>query len=425
MPQEISFEKLSRLPEPCVVIIRSGRIGDIVACEPVIRYAKKLYPVHKVAWVVRKIYKSALACHPDLDFIVDYEATKIRDILEFLHENATRFPMINLNPSRTYCFLSRQGLTTKSNPDSQGYKHHNFGSLLEGFSRAAGLPPLTDTPRFYIPADVSIPVVPKPYVTFHCSSEDKSKNWPLDNWKKLYEYFISRGIRVVEVGNKPLLNYISPHYFKIEGADTLLQCAKLINDSSFFVGLDSGFSHIANALQVNGLVILGKLAGCSWDRLLFTGPYREERHKIRPGDHNKAASAVEVKDVIARCEELLPQLKNQNPSWTGAVFSITPYRLWRLFREKCQPSPEKALRNNEDKERLAKLEKLLDSRVSTMKNEIIGELIPLLEVLATFQERSSLFFASDLSGDYVAEAFHGFMRTNLHKTEEAPVSMFV
>lgn len=58
---------------------------------------------------------------------------------------------------------------------------------------------------------------------------------------------------------EPVLKLHSPGYVNMTGRISLQTAARTIAGSSGFIGIESGFGHIANATNVFGIIITGKL----------------------------------------------------------------------------------------------------------------------------------------------------------------------
>jgi hypothetical protein len=59
---DLPFEE--KIPENAIVAILLERLGDIIACEPVIRYFKDKYPDKPVYWVSSSQYQDIFRYHP-------------------------------------------------------------------------------------------------------------------------------------------------------------------------------------------------------------------------------------------------------------------------------------------------------------------------------------------------------------------------
>ncbi|MDR2695108.1 MAG: hypothetical protein LBC79_01845 [Deltaproteobacteria bacterium] len=292
MPQHIRPDALLALAGPVITIVRIERLGDIVACEPVIRHAKKTCPDHKIAWIAREQHFEALAGHPLLDYLVS--TRHLAEATEIASRMAARQPVINLHFHNSVCPVTRQCIPNGNDARIISRNYYHWGSLLEAFSLCARLPRLSDAPEFHILPETPVPPLPERYVAFHCLANEQDRNWNTKSWKKLLYFFFSRGMPVIELGFAPLLASSNVLYHDMTRVHSLQAIAKILSAASFFFGVDSAFAHMANALRVNGLVIMGKYREFT-RHVPYTGKYGSG-HIVRCCD--APASAVSHEDVI-------------------------------------------------------------------------------------------------------------------------------
>ena len=296
MPQRISHQQFLNLRNQTSVIILVEHMGDIVACEPVIRYVKKRYPHHRTAWITKESYTEVLSGHPLLDYLVTVEHLEEAESLsQAFSVSSPDSPLVNLHFSGRYCDATGNRIYNDNDPRITEENYYQWGSLLETFSLAARLPKLTDSPRFHILPDTQCPVLPEHFVVFHCRSNEEDRDWDRSQWKKLLYFFIRRNIHVVEIGFTPYLSSANPLYLDMTSIHSIQTIASVIAKADFFFGVDSGFAHIANALSINGLVIMGKYRNFD-NHVPYTGFY-SKGHIVRK--HGHPASAIPCEDVIA------------------------------------------------------------------------------------------------------------------------------
>jgi len=242
-----------------VVIALYEHIGDIISCEPVIGYAKKMHPKAKVLWVVKQPYAELLESHPGIDKIVPltyfYQWILLRKFL--LQFGFAEKNIIDLHINGKQCSVFKQKLVKKN--ATLNFNNHLTGrSQLEAFTIAAGLPPINEQPVFYVNKEKAIAIEHTPYIVFHTQSNMKMKDWNIEDWNCLCTYLINEGFAVVEVGINRMVTIDDNGYINMTGKKSLQSVASIINKSYFFIGIDSGFAHMANALQKKGLVLIGQ-----------------------------------------------------------------------------------------------------------------------------------------------------------------------
>lgn len=279
LPNVIDGKQLLELQEPVVTVVLVEHLGDIIACEPVIRYIKQEYPNHKIAWVCKVQYCEIFFAHPDLDYIVPvytlYRAAEIASQAKKLNHHI----VINLHFSSRRCTVSRKTVYNDNNDFITMDNYYYFGSLLESFSMCAGIGKLSTAPHFYLDNRISPPSLPEKYCVIHAVSNEQSRDWDINKWHDLLKYLYSNGLYAVEVGLSPVLQSDSPYYIDMTNNHSIQSTAKIVSGAHFFFGIDSSIAHLANALQTNGLVIMGRYRDFI-EHVPYTGLYSSE-HIVR------------------------------------------------------------------------------------------------------------------------------------------------
>ena len=146
--------------------------------------------------------------------------------------------------------------------------------------------------------------LPADFCVIHRQSNDRGKDWTAEGWLALCAMLKAQsGIAVVEVGAGSPERLPQP----IDGVVNLvnrlsiLETAEVIRRARLFIGVDSGPAHIANALEVPGIVLLGTY-GFFRQYTPFTGFYTSKsplvelvRNKLGPVadlSHDRVLDAV-------------------------------------------------------------------------------------------------------------------------------------
>jgi ADP-heptose:LPS heptosyltransferase len=281
--------------------------GDIVACEPVARYLKQTHSNAFIVWFVRKPYRELLDHNPHIDKVVTLSC-----LTEWIW--LSRFNWFDLVTDLHMegrvcqrCAIPLHKRTGNTEITRENYYH--IGGLLSAFSKSAGLPELTDAPQVYIPESVRQTIngkgLPQHFVTFHCESIEKARDWSVEKWRELAEKTTSTcGVTVVEVGTKSVLSQWGLNsYVNLCGQLELLETAEVIKRSALFVGIDSGPAQFANALDVRGVILLGHYQ--NFKRYLpYSGNYASpNKAEIVYGDG--PAASLEVERVFGAVERQL------------------------------------------------------------------------------------------------------------------------
>ena len=254
--------------------------GDIVACEPVARYLRKQYKDAEICWVVRDSFRELVDHNPNVDRTIAVDC--LTDWIKWRSHNVFDL-VVDLHVNERICQQCRIPLhKPEGNPRITGESHLEHGSLLRAFCLAAGLPPLDDAPRVYIPEAVARTVdalqLPERYVAVHAVSNSEGKDWDPEKWSAFAQHVAAElGLPVVELGLAPALPAGAPGVIDLCGQTRLLQTAEVIRRAAAFVGVDSGPAHFANALATPSVVLLGQLA--QFERYNpFSGDFGKERN---------------------------------------------------------------------------------------------------------------------------------------------------
>lgn len=274
---QLRWLKLRIGNRPLVAIILSEQMGDIIACEPIAREVRRRHPNAYIIWVVRPAFLDLVKYHPDLDgyLIEKCPGERVRLLRSGIYDK-----VYNLHLSHRKC---KYCVEDSVNPiaDQLGLTLENYyhrGDLLYVFSQAAGLSAMTADPKMYIPEPVRQKIsslqVPAGPIVIHCQSSHVLRDWPAENWNKLVRWLIATyPYPIIEVGLTPTVTLQHPKFQSLCGQLSLLETAEVIRHACLFIGIDSGPAHMANAVQTDAILLLGKLFDFV-DYLPYSGRYK-------------------------------------------------------------------------------------------------------------------------------------------------------
>ena len=244
--------------KPVLWIICTESLGDVVAAEPIARLLKKKYSSCFVKWVVNKSYEEIVRFNPYIDEIVGVsnlgEAISLYNEVEIKKGNV----IINCHYNMRRCTVTNKYISNQVNPMITEKTYFNFGSLLTSFSLIAGLPAINEKPIFYIDTNIINPFKGKKYVVFHCKSADAKKDWTNKGWEELSIFFQKKEISIIEIGLESCISTHGANYIDYTGERSIQKIASVIRDAEYFIGVDSGFAHIANCYEKNATILMGK-----------------------------------------------------------------------------------------------------------------------------------------------------------------------
>lgn len=210
-------------------------LGDALWIEPVIR---QLAPSHRKVIVYTR--------YPELFLNYPLLSVRVTGRLQFL-ENLCRLLGKAIPATGLHIGLDNT------------YEHNPKVHILAAYQRAAGLPLTREYPRLYLSKEEKAfrpkEARGKKYVVLHLDRMPGQQNFRKVygvDWQRIVAALSAMGFAVIVVG---------VHAVAIPGAatarTTLRELIALIHGSSFFIGLDSGPSHIAAALGVPALIMFG------------------------------------------------------------------------------------------------------------------------------------------------------------------------
>jgi heptosyltransferase-3 len=297
-----------------ILVIRGGAIGDFVLTLPAIKLLRDRFPQAHIevlgykhiaalaekrfyADAVRSIEAASLARFFAKDAevppeLVDYFANF--DLIVSYLFDPDRIFEANLKRSRIGTFLS--------GPSKLGDSEHATFQLARPLEEI-GLS-LTDPAARLYPSDADRALVrhflndePARTVTLHPGSGSETKNWPIENWEKVGDVFLSRGHELLIVAGEADTGRTRGLKAAWAGRPVqfvenlpLPQLAALL-EGCFFIGHDSGISHIAAAVGARCVLLFGRTDPAVW------APANENVTVLRAPEGKMELLAVET--VIA------------------------------------------------------------------------------------------------------------------------------
>jgi len=275
----VNLARMRCLPLPrrrTVAIALVEHLGDIIAAEPVARFARQQYPDGHILWIARRPYTQIAARFASVDAVLPVTCLTEWLLLRAVGVGA---PTWDLHLKGRYCPRC-QIPALKSGPAAtlDPANYYDFGNLLAVQCLSAGLPALTEGPRLPVAQDASAAIkqldLPARYIVIHCASNEPNRDWPSQRWVQLLEAILREtGVAVIEIGLRPIVVTRNENRLRsLCGQLSIQQTAELIRGAALFIGIDSGPAHLANAVGAPGVILLGRYRGFV-GHMPFSGPY--------------------------------------------------------------------------------------------------------------------------------------------------------
>lgn len=248
-----------------VAVIRTEHFGDIVAAEPLSREIRALHPDAHIVWFAKTAFRELVDTNPNVDeTFSEFCVTQRRVLLQMgVFDKVYELQFRNNNRCPICDVFVENPIAVAKGIDVHTY--FNFGNLLEVFAKVSDLTvPPDDQPRLYLQdrhrQKVDALNLPERFIVVHCLSNLALKDWPAERWNALIPQLADKyGLPVVEIGLSSNLAVSHPAYRSLCGQLSILETAEVIRRAEYFIGLDSGPAHLANASGTFGFVLMGSL----------------------------------------------------------------------------------------------------------------------------------------------------------------------
>jgi heptosyltransferase-3 len=255
------------------LILHPGSLGDVVAAE---QAASALAaPRRFLVWLINPLYAPILRHIPWLDAVVPMAGTTEWRVLRRL------FPGVATSifyPDGAPCPWLGIALP---NPNPDGLtiaNYYDHDSLAAVYAKVAGVAAPDRAPRLYCCAGTDNETILQQiglvseFAVIACRSYDASRSFPAASLQEVADWLMTNtSLSLVEAGLDPVLQP-RPRIIQPRGGIAIDQQAVLLSRAKIFLGVDSGFSHIANALGVPAVILLGRYK--TWTRYNpFSGPW--------------------------------------------------------------------------------------------------------------------------------------------------------
>jgi heptosyltransferase-3 len=285
-------------------ILLAEHLGDIVAAEPIIDALSKKYPNSKINWIIKPAFRALLENHPKINCLIDEHSVIFSTYITQKHPFDV-FYNLHLNDLRSDPFFPGQFLINEKaiakGLSKSNYLHTN--NLLELVSQLADLGKIGGYPKIYLESKAAKPEIKQPYWIIHRKSNAQMRDWQDHLWCQLIDQIIAENeVAIIEVGSIEPLNYKSPKFQSLVGKTSLKETLNIIKHAEYFIGVESGPAHIANAFRIPALILCGRFVNFNQYNV-YSGAYQNDGIAHIVFNQKGSASELTFEDVYKQ----LPQ----------------------------------------------------------------------------------------------------------------------
>lgn len=267
---------LDRNMHPHFYILCIESLGDVIACEPIVRKLKERVIDAKITWLIKQSYAEIVKYNPFVDEVV--EVSCLSEAEDYCHNlNREDSIIIDCHYNGRRCTKTNRIHQNNINPMIHEKTYFNYGALLENFSLTAGIQKISDAPVFHEMKENQTTIATEGnYVVFHCKSAELCKDWQSEKWNELANKVIEAGYEVIEIGLEAIIHSQSKKYIDCTNIHDIQAVAKIIKEAEVFVSVDSGFAHLANCYRKEAVLLFGNYKNFKRP-IPYTGFYAHQR----------------------------------------------------------------------------------------------------------------------------------------------------
>ena len=280
---------MNQRPGKRYLVVCTLRIGDVLLTTPVLRAIRQHDPDAWIEVLVLPGMAGILEGNPDIDrIVITPHRTGVLERLKEFGRLWRRYDValttVSSDRARWYCFVAGKVSAGPYNPHSAWLSVRLLNRRilfddLQTHTVCMGLKvlDLLGIPRQYqvIPpsAGGALPAAlsGKAYAVLHPFPKFRYKMWPQDHWMRLIGILQQEGLTIALTGSPEPdeLAYVSQiarssEALNLCGQLSLAQIADLIAGARFFVGPDTGITHLAAATGVATVALFGPSNPVKW-----------------------------------------------------------------------------------------------------------------------------------------------------------------
>jgi heptosyltransferase-3 len=259
------------------LIVLPERMGDVIAAEPIARELRRATGDYLV-WVIGRSFADLVRFNPNIDDVLEITCLTEWMALDALTPGVAK---TRLYVDGIHCsWFGGPALRNRNafGIDMDSYFDH--GSLLEVFSllglgrRLDERPRAWPDPGFDAQAWLKENGLSGGFVAFHCgAAANAGRLWPPERFQAVADWVLANTeLAVLEVGLEPVLR-TGDRIVRLGGELPLSRQMAVLAQAQAFLGGDSGFAHLANALALPSVILLGRYRHFN-NHMPFSGPWK-------------------------------------------------------------------------------------------------------------------------------------------------------
>ncbi len=274
-----------------ILIVKTSSLGDVIHNLPVVSDIRRHIPDAEIDWVVEENFSSIPRLHPEVEDVVPVALRRWRtkiisrltwtEIGIFRHRLLAKYYDVVLDTQGLLksALISAQAHGCKCGYDADSAREpiaahfydqrYSVSKTLHAVTRnrllaAAALGYPADTPVDFgivAPTHLTVTLTDRPYVVLLTATSRDDKLWPETHWLELGRRLSSAGyISILPAGSIPERERAARLAAELPGAIAappmaLPELAGLLGGAKGVVGVDTGLSHLAVALNVPTVAI--------------------------------------------------------------------------------------------------------------------------------------------------------------------------
>ena len=265
---------------PCVLVVTTRRLGDVLLTTPLVRALKRGIPGARVDMLVFRGTEGILAGNPDIDRIIAIpERSGAVDAIKLLFQLWRRYDIaISTQAGDRPTFLAaiagrfRVGLVPNEGSWWKSLLLDRSVATDPELHRVIDLLRLSSTLGIDEQPDVVVPRQTRPlaprgaYAVLHANPMYRIRRWTDEGWRALVKALSERGLNVIVTGSPAqnekayldqVWNPVCPPVERMDGKLDWGELAQLMAGAAVYVGPDTSMTHLAAAAGCPTVAIYG------------------------------------------------------------------------------------------------------------------------------------------------------------------------